>query len=212
MQLEIKHLQRAIFTVDYIPTPELFDIGGRLISSFIGELPQFELSFEPTTMSFIRMRSGNRNLHIGLTQFTYFEDRPETFDVFVNDAIGKTQKFLSSTNIATLARLGIRLIYRIPVEVERFVPLSTWYDIPGMQDSRISRFELIDYQINLQEKDNRIIITLGQQREEDRFYRTINLHHQYFSETKGDGLKEIVPRFIDVLLDTYKGFEKEGYK
>jgi hypothetical protein len=212
MQLDIEYLQRAILTVDYESAPRLFDQQGELMSLFVSELPQLSLGFDQTTKSFLRMQSGagDRSLHIGFAQFTYFADRLRTLDVFTQAAAGKTRTFLSATSIEPLTRLGIRLIYRIPVEFKRFVPLSTWYDIPGIQDPRISEPELIHYQINLQEEHNRIIITFGQQSERDHFYRTIDLHHQYFGEVKVEKLEDTISHFMNVLLDKYKGFQKEG--
>jgi len=212
VQLDIEYLQRVLLTVDYNPAPELFDQEGKLISLFVGELPQFSLGFDQATKSFLRMQSdtGDSNLHIGLAQFTYFSDRQETLDIFTRAAVGKARTFLSCTNIGPLTRLGIRLVYRIPVEVNQFVSLSTWYDIPGIEDPRISELDLIHYQINLQEEHNRIIITFGQQSERVHFYRTINLHHQYFGEVKVEELEDTISHFINVLLDKYKRFQKEG--
>jgi hypothetical protein len=211
MELNTEYLQRALLTVDYKPLPELLDEQGKLISLFMDDMPLFELGFDKNTKSFLRMRSakGDRNLHVGLSQFTYFVDGLEALDVFTEAAVGKTRGFLLAMNTGSLTRLGIRLIYRVPIETNRFLPLLEWYDIPGIQDPRISKLELIHYQITLQGGDNRIIVVLGQQQEEGKFYRTINLHHQYLNQTKPEDLEANVSNVISVLLDEYREFQKE---
>ena len=207
MELPEKKFKSIVCTLDYPPQLKVIDKKGEIISFFIKELPHYTIVDDNKFQIYSADRK--RSIIVTLEKYGYATQIFDTIEAFAQKIYEYSKNIMPIIEIGNFTRVGVRIFYEIELqEYGEYPPLKKYYDIPGINDERLN--DLIHYQVSFEAQQQRIVITLGQNKRDNRILLIPDIHGILYKETSIEMLCDTIKRLYHDAHQKYEQFTAKG--